>query len=118
MSEGTDLRAQVQDLLLEFGRDVTLTRSTLGTYNNTTGEAAETEADYSGRGRVGMYRDRMVDGTLIRATDRRVTWQPDDGSFIPQEGDRVTFGEELRTVIRITTREIGGDWVVYTLQVR
>lgn len=122
MGEGIAAR---EDLRREFaasdrGREITITRKTAGTYDQTTGTATQTEESYPGRGRVGDYADRQIDGTLIRRGDRRVTWLPDveNESFVPRESDIVSFGDEIATVVSVKVRELGDEWFAYTLQIR
>lgn len=124
MSAATELRAELAELLddEDYGCDLTISRpSAGGTYNKATGlltPGADASTEYTGRGRVGQYSDRLVDGESIRRTDRRITFQPADEDFVPAEGDRVTRESDTWTIIRVITREIGGEWVSYTLQCR
>lgn len=119
MSRGTELRAALRSVFLEMGRALTVTRAAPGTYDSETGTAsAGTPATYSGIGRVGDYRDSAIDGTLIQVGDRRVTWQPDDASFVPQIGDTISVDGRDRPVMSVKTRELEGDWIAFTLQVR
>lgn len=119
MSMGTDERAALAAELAVAGRSVTVTRTVPGSYDPSTGTTAGgTSTDYAGRGRIGDYSDKVRDGTLIQQNDRMVTWQPTDASFVPQEGDAVSDGTNTYKVVSFKTRELEGDWICYTLQVR
>lgn len=119
MSNGTVIRQDLRLELLSMGQTFTLTRITPGAYDaDTQITAAATEDDYEGIGRLGNYSDTMMASGLVLETDRRLTWQPDDEDFIPEIGDRVTVGNDVYSVINVKVRELEGDWICYTMQVR
>jgi len=118
MSAGDDLRTSLLEMLGEFGRAMSIERVTPGAYDQSTGAtAAETTTTYAGMGRAGNYRDALVDGVMIKQQDRRVTFVPDDPTFIPAANDRLV-SDSTYVVIRSDPREIGGEWISFTLQVR
>lgn len=120
MSAGSDLRASALQLLRDFGRSLTLRQTTPGTYNPADGStSAPPPIDYTGVGRIGDYRDSVIDGQLIRQGDRRCTIILDNSSVLPSVGDTVLIGGTPRyTVVRVQVREVSGVTVVHTLQLR
>ena len=121
MGEGALLRADLARELQTRGREINITRTTPGTYDQDAGTTGtSTEETHHGRGRVGNYRDSQVDGELIRRGDRVVTWQPDvdHESFVPKEKDVVSFGDEIASIVSVKRREVGEEWFAYTLQIR
>lgn len=120
MSIGDDLHADFAAFLAEFGRAVTIRRLTPGTYDPATGDGGTTTTkNYSGTGRLGNYSDALMDGTLIKQGDRRMTFQPDDKTFVPAIGDSAIVGASTFAVVNASkTREIGGTVFLYTLQLR
>lgn len=119
MSAGTDERAALAAELAIIGQTITITRATQGSYDPATGTTGiGSSTDYSGKGRVGSYSDFAKAGTLILQQDRKITWQPDNASFVPQEGDTVSDGTNTYSVVAFDTRELEGDWICYTLQAR
>jgi len=119
MSTGTQQREILRGTLATYGRALTVTRTVPGSYDEDTGIVVpDTPTPYAGRGRVGSYKDSAIDGTLILRGDRKVTWQPSDASFIPTKTDTIAFDGATYAIIDIVTRELEGDWIAYTLQVR
>lgn len=120
MTVGTDLRAKVLALFnAGYGRTMTMGRITPGAYDPETGEtAAPSTASQTGKGKIGDYDDKVIDGTLIRTGDRLCTFLPDLSTFRPAVGDSVVDGSDTYTVVSIKQRELGGDWIAFTLQVR
>lgn len=120
MSEASRLRAELRRTFATtaYGRAITLRRTTPGAYAQDGSAGAATTTDYAGVGRVGAYEDRLIDGTRILATDRRVTFVPTDESFRAQPADLVIVGSDTYSVINAQMREIGGELIAYTLQVR
>lgn len=122
MSTGSDIRAEVLALFADgYGGALTLSRNTPGTYDPATGEtAAGSTASIPGKGKVGDYRDGVVDGELIKRGDRRCTFIPDDFASIPQIGDTLVDPIDSRTyaVVNVQRRQLGLDYIAFTLQVR
>lgn len=119
MSSALENRAQIAAMLAEEGIDVTIRRVVAGTYDPTTGAtAAGTTTNYTGRGRLGSYSDRMIDGNRIKVGDRRLTFQPADWGYIPRLGDVVTVPIGYAVVGPIQVRELGGVSFSYTAQLR
>lgn len=120
MSEATALRAEIAALLLEYGEEIILTRSVPGSYDTSTGQVGTpVETEYEGRGRIGHYHDRVVDGSRMLQTDRWMLFQPTDDDVVPQEGDMIESSTaETYTVVSLRTRALDGDWIAYNLQLR
>lgn len=120
MSAGSDLRASTLQMLTEYGRQLTLRQSMPGTYSPVDGStSAPTATDYNAIGRIGDYRDTVVDGQLVRQGDRRCSIIFDNSSVIPAVGDTLLIGGTPRyTVVRVQVREVSGVTVVHTLQLR
>jgi len=74
-----ELRADVLELLNEFGNDLTLTRGNDGaTYNPGAGTfTGGTTSNLNGVGVLLGYSNKEIDGTEIRATDRKLLFQGD-----------------------------------------
>lgn len=129
MSAAADLRNSALDLFgvgEDYGRKITLRKLTPASYDPATGIGSTTTADYAGRGRVGTYQDRMIDGRIVLVGDRRVTWIPDNVAVMPEVGDRmVTFSDaaglveqDVYHVINHQQRELDNVQIVYSIQVR
>lgn len=122
MALADDLRADLQAFFSDdaLGRAITVRHATAGTYDPSTGSGGTvTTRDYAGRGRLGDYSDYLRTNTAIADADRRVTFIPDDLSFVPMPGDTVIVaGEDPLSIINVKEREIGGVVISYTMQVR
>lgn len=119
MNDASVLQSDLIDFLCEYGGTMTVCRIVPGAYDASTGAvAASNTTNYTGLGRLGNYRDALVTGELIKQNDRRVTFVPDDATFVPQVDDLLTNGSDVYTVINSKPREIGGSWICYSMQVR
>lgn len=113
------LRLCLRDLMLDDGRAMTVRSQTLGTYDPDTGTlTASTDSDYTGVGRLGNYHDAVINGTMIKAGDRRCTIVFDNQAFVPKVGDRLLVGTDTYAVVNVKERELGGTVIGFTLQVR
>lgn len=113
----TDIAAVLDDA--DFGRQVTLRRKTPASYDPSTGSAGSaTTTDYTTRGIVLAYRDRAIDGALVRRGDRKCILKVKNLATAPQVGDQLIVGSDTYTVIDFKTGELGGTAFVYTLQIR
>lgn len=98
---------------------LTVERVVPGAYDPSTGATgAPTTITQTGVGRLGSYSDYATDGTIIKQNDRRVTFVGDDPTFEPQINDRLLNGVDVYTIMNLKPREVGGQWVCWTMQVR
>lgn len=113
------LRFELKQLFADFGETLTVQRIAPGAYNPTTGgTASPTTTNWTGVGRLGSYSDAATDGTLIKQNDRRVTFVSDDPAFEPQINDRLLDGSDVYVIMSLKPREVGGQWIGWTMQVR
>ena len=122
MSRGTEMRADVLALFADgYGGAMTLARNTPGAYDENTGlTAAGSSSTFTGKGKIGDYRDGVIDGDLIKQGDRRITFIPDADTTIPQVADTITdpLDSRVYAVVSVRRRQLGLDWIAFTLQVR
>jgi hypothetical protein len=120
MSEASELRAELTALFAPtaYGRAMTVTRTTPGAYADDGSAGAPTTTTFAGVGRVGNYRDALIDGTRILNGDRQITFVPDNIAYRAEPGDTITVGADVYAIIAHKLREIGGELISYTLQVR
>jgi hypothetical protein len=101
MSIATLLTQDVAQLMDDFGSDLTLTRPAAPTYNPATGVlTAGAAANHTIRGVFINYTDGVVDGSVIRAGDRRLLVRAAGAPVTPAVGDIVSGlrVEDVRTV--------------------
>lgn len=125
MSIASSLRADVLRTMGTYGRDMTVLRPVTGVYDPETGgmvyPSGTSEGDlesFHGRGRLGTYRDALVDGELIKQNDRLCTIVMTDTAFVPEVNHRLTVGEDTYVIQNVKPREFGGEWICFSLQVR
>lgn len=105
-------------LLLKFGRSVTITRTTPGTYDPATGAPGTgTTATHAGTAVLLNYAQRDIDGTHVRVGDQRAYIAP-DLAVTPQTGDTLTIGGEVWSVIASRPLAPAGTVVLHEAQVR
>lgn len=107
---------QAAELLQEFGRAATLTRSEPGAYDPTTGTGSMVDTVQTVYAVVLPYGDGMVDGSRILATDQQAYVSV--GTTAPRAGDAMTWGADQLRVIEVKALSPAGTAVLYTMQVR
>ncbi|MFP1634091.1 hypothetical protein ACLB6G_20365 [Zhengella sp. ZM62] len=107
--------ATAQRLIAKFGQSVTLTKVTK-VWNDWNPGVNLTE--YSATGAVMDYADREIDGTVIKAGDKRVYLSTEGLTVEPDTTDTLTVGGVVHSIIRVDPLNPGGTVVMWTLQVR
>ncbi len=90
----TKPRSTANTLLKKFGQAVTLIKVVPGTYNPAAGTVSNTTTTQYGTGAIIEWAANQIDGSLIRATDKRLLLSPlnSAGAVLtaPVLGDTVT----------------------------
>lgn len=105
-------------LMVRFGSDMTLTRAVLAdpAYDPATGEMeATTPGTFTVRGVFIDYRDREIDGTLVRAGDRKLLIDAAGSDTTPEIGDRV---DGMRVQPHIRVYAPNGTAIAWACQMR
>lgn len=105
-------------LIARFGSKVVLTRSVPGAYDPATGAPAAPTVTMQNVDAVVLdFPQSYIDGTLIRAGDRKVLVSA-VGTTAPMAGD--TMAWEGQSLVVINAKKLGpaGPAVLFTLQVR
>lgn len=118
------LGKDVQCLIDDYGRTVTLTKVTEGTYNpvSSSNTVGATEVTYSVKARFAEYHSTEVDNDGVVLGDRKVLIGTTDirGNSIPtpDPGDNLTgYGDEVR-IVRVQEFHSGDTLVCFICQVR
>jgi hypothetical protein len=105
----------VINLLQKYGSALTLTRSVGAAYNPSTGAVAGgTPTNFTVQGVFINYTDENVDGTVVRAGDRRLLVSPTGSTTAPAIGD-VVGGMKL---VDVRTYAPNGTPIAYSCQTR
>ena len=103
-------------LLERFGKTVTITRTTGGTYDPVTGAATPgTPETFEPKGILTKYPDNLIDGTRIQMSDRKLIL---DDTVMPTMDDKPTIQGEEWTIKDIETVSPAGTPLIYFVQVR
>ena len=100
-----------------IGVDVTLRRITLGSYNTSTGEIAETASDSTIKGVFEDVTQREVND-LVQADDRKYIVPADFLSFTPSTSDQLIVSGVTHQIIRVKIQEQAGVNISYELYLR
>lgn len=110
------------ELLEEFGQSVTLTSKTSGAYSVSTGTAAVTTSTQTVSVVALDYGSKDIDGTLIKAGDKRLLMAPQttagDNLTAPAVDDTVTVGSTVYTIKGIKTLSPAGTVVLFDCNIR
>jgi len=116
MSFYSDIAATAKVLLQMYGQTITLVRKTGASINPVTGvEVAGTDASVTTTGLLGKFPDKLIDGTRILSSDRRLILSNEQ---TPVMSDKVTVNGYDWTIIDIETVSPAGTDVIYICQVR
>jgi hypothetical protein len=122
MSLYTDLAADADELLTEFGQSITLTHIAPGAYDPTTGSVTNTTTTQTGIGVVfdfGLHQSgtAFTAGSMIVAGDKQLLLSA-VGIAAPVPGDLATIGADVWTIASIKSTAPAGVAVLYECQLR
>lgn len=110
------MAATAKRLLTRFGSTVQIKRTTGGTYDPITGATTPgTETTYEPKGVLTKYPDRLIDGTRILQSDRKLIL---DDTVEPNASDKPVVQGEEWTVQEISTISPAGTPIIYEVRVR
>lgn len=119
MSLALDLRNAATSVLRDLGKNGTISKTTTGTYDQTTGiTSAGTTTAYSIRVALTAYANKDIDGTVILAKDRKAIISASNLLVTPAVGDKIIVSLVQYTIIEVMTIDAGGIALVYIAQVR
>lgn len=110
------MRTTAERLIARFGRSAELRRAKAHgpAYDPTIGPD-----DYCPVTVVlGEYAVKEIDGTLIKAEDRKVTMSTEGVTITPETSDRLLIGSTLYDIVTIKPLEPGGTVLLWKMQVR
>ena len=108
------LATKATSLIKNFGRELTFTRTSKGTYNPNSGPTTDTSSTFSKFCCVFDYSDTETNGTTIQQGDRRLLSEP----FTYQLNDTVSIDSEVFRVINVTENKPAATLLSVDLQVR
>lgn len=118
----TKFRSLATELINKYGKSITLTSVTTGTYNPATGSVTNTTSAVTVKAIVEdyNYRDSGVGFTegLIKIGDKKFTVAAIDLSVAPKPGDTITLGSSTYSVIRVIETWSGEQIASYEIQGR
>lgn len=108
-------RATAERLIAKFGQTANIRRlSTTGDDWNPT----ITTTDYACTLAVVDYTSREIDGTQIRAGDKKAIISTQGLAISPTTDDRLVIGSEVHEIVRIMPLSPGGTVVIWQAQAR
>ena len=110
----TALQSSAGTLLQNFGRQLTFTRSTDGSYDPNTGTTSPTSSNYTKYGCVFDYTDAERGESNIEVGDRRVLAE----GYAYQVGDTVSLDSDVYRIISVSNIQPAATVVACNLQVR
>lgn len=110
------------ELLEEFGQSVTLTSKASGAYSTATGAATVATSTQTVSAVVLDYGSRDIDGTLIRAGNKRLLMAPQTTAGVdltaPVVDDTVLVGSTTYTIKGIKTLSPAGTVILFDCNIR
>jgi hypothetical protein len=118
----SDLAADADELLNEFGQSVTLTHIVPGAYDPTTGSVTNTTTTQTGTGVVfdfGLHQSgaAFTAGSMILSGDKQLLLST-VGIIAPVPGDLATVGTDVWTIASIKSTAPAGTAVLHECQLR
>lgn len=118
----TRFRSLATKLINKYGKSITLTSVTTGTYNPATGSVTNTTSSATVKAIVEdySYQDSGSGFTegLIKVGDKKFTVAAIDLSSAPKPGDTITLGSSTYSVIRVIETWSGEQIASYEIQGR
>lgn len=110
----TGLRSSATALLTKFGRQLTFTRTTKGSFSASTGKTTDTTATFQKYCCVFDYLASEVNGGTIQQGDRRILSEAHEY----QLNDSVSLDNKVYRVVSISENKPAGTLMSVDLQVR
>ncbi len=110
----TDSLGSIDELLDTFGQNIIYRRNVIGVGPRPT----ETPTETNIRGIVTNFRFRDIDGTRIRATDRRIFIKATSIAFEPTTSHKVLVNSVQYSIVDARPYALQGVILAYGLQVR
>ena len=112
----TDLADTAEDMIEEFGREVTLRRVNPGAYSPATNSnSGGSVVDRTISAVFTNYSEREIDGEIILRGDQKALVA---ATVEPAHNDKIIDGTKVFTVINVQPLQPGIDVLIYKLQVR
>lgn len=108
------LATKATSLIKNFGRELTFTRTSKGTYNPNTGTTTDSSSTFSKFCCVFDYNDAETNGTTIQQGDRRLLSEP----FTYEVNDTVSIDSEVFRIISVLENKPATTLLSVDLQVR
>lgn len=112
---GAQTAAEVNEALAEVGEPVTL-RVPAATASNPWDAPSGSPSDTVLQARVSRFPTSMIDGTLIRATDKRVMLSATD--IAPTTAMEAIIRGEVHQIVSVDETNLSGTAVYYIIQAR
>lgn len=116
MTLSKSLQNVASKVMAKLGGNVTIQFVSLGTYNPTTGEAAETITTDEIKGVLDDVNASEVN-ELVRGDDKKLTVAAKD-TTAPGLDDKVLIGDVVHQIVRVETIEQDNEAIVYQLFLR
>lgn len=115
----TKFRATALKLIAKNGAAITLTRTTPGSYNTSTGSATNSTATQAAKALVEEYKagEMFVSNGLITTDDKKFTIAA-SAVTRPNPGDTITLGTTIFTIVAIKEVWSGEQVALYIVQAR
>ena len=116
----TRFRSLATKIINKYGKSITLTSVTTGTYNPATGSVTNTTSSATVKAIVEdySYQDSGFTEGLIKVGDKKFTVAAIDLSSAPKPGDTITLGSSTYSVIRVIETWSGEQIASYEIHGR
>lgn len=119
MSFYSGLQETSSRLIKEYGAEVTLTRTTLGTFDPVSGSTSgETTTNFKCHAVLTNYDIKHINDTQIQLGDKKVTLSAKDLGTKPEMTDTISEGGITYSIKNIQPLNPGGIDLIYELQCR
>ena len=114
----TSIRSHTLYLIDKLGRDVTLRRVTVGSYNVNTSSASNSSTDYTGKALLLKYSKDVVDGEFVRSDDRKCVFAGSSLSVTPRPSDLVVYASKSYIIKHVQEVYEAENAIIYICQIR
>lgn len=105
--------------IADKGRSITLIHKNQGSYNSATDSiSGQSSSSETVSAVFTEYDQKDIDGTLIKAGDKRAMISASGIASAPDTADQVTDGSLKYSIISVSTIQPGGTPLIYYLQLR
>ncbi len=108
----------IEDLIIEFGQEATLTESTNSSYSTSSQTMTKSETDHTIKVASEKNVESFIGGKLVKDKRKALLVSPKGMTVVPKAEDKITLNGETFVVDEVDENKPGDVVLLYTLRLK